>query len=282
MRSALLDRPDQGVRRAEVRELLVLWQHPETREIIPIGRFCHLDGQYAFTYTRAATDIEGFRPLLGLGDLHRRYRGQRIPAIFDQRVMSPERPDYDDYLGTLGLSAEQATPWEQIVESGGSRAGDTLQFMQVPTVTDGRARARFLINGIRHIPDAPRRLPDRVSTVTREDQEVALSGLAVGDPVSLEPELDNPQDRSAVLLTVRGTPVGWVPRAISASVRELMVTGATVATVHRIGEPGTPAHLRLVVDLDVPAPEGFTFDREGRWAPIGAGSDESGLSKEAQ
>ncbi len=197
MRSATtLDPRASDVERPEVRDLLVLWQHPETRGIIPIGRFAHAGDGYSFAYTRAAATVGDFRPLPGLEDLHRRHVSDRLPPVFGQRVMEPDRPDYVEYLHTLGHVPSQATPWEQIVHSGGARAGDTLQFMPVPRVTDGRA--------------------------------------------------------------------------FSASIRELMAFEPAILTVVRLGEPDTPPHLRLVLDLDMAAPPGFQFDRDGLWEPLPA------------
>lgn len=266
MRSAsVLERP-QPTPNVQTDDLLVLWQHPSTHAIIPIGRFTRRGTNYSFAYTTAAAEIDGFRPLPGLNDLYRRYDSDRLPAVFDQRVMSSERADYADYLGSIGLTT--ATPWEQIVESGGHRAGDTLQFMPLPTVVRGQVCARFLANGVSHIPEASRRLSDREVLVTRDEQEIALQALRVGDRIQLEPEFDNPQDPAAVLLTTRGTPVGWVPRALSASVRELLDVGPLEASVYRVNGPSAPFHLRLALDLDTPAPPGFLFDRGGQWEPL--------------
>lgn len=251
-------------------DLLVLWQHPETREIIPIGRFGHRERTYSFAYTRAALDIKDFRPLPGLDDLRQRYASNTIPAVFAQRVMDSDRPDYSKYLHTLGLDPAQATPWEQIVQSGGQRTGDTLQFMPVPTVADGRARSRFLVNGVRHISEVPRTVGQRTFEVTPVEQEAAIQSLTDGASVSIEPETNNRVDPDAVVATVHGVPVGWVPRALSASVRELLASGSLPATVFRVSAPGTPPHIRLVLDLDVPAPPGFSFDRAGRWDPLPA------------
>lgn len=271
MRSAsVLDRRASNLDVPEVRDLLVLWQHPETREIIPIGRFVHDGDTYSFSYTRAAATIDDFRPLPGLDDLRRRYVSDRIPPVFGQRVMEPDRPDYADYLRTLGLNPAHATPWEQIVHSGGTRAGDTLQFMQVPTVAAGRAHARFLANGVRHIPSADRIVGGRTVRVSPEQHEAALLSLAPGDTVLIEAEEGNPMDACAALITTEGIPVGWIPRALSSSIRELMASGQVSATVVRVGAPGTPPHLRLVLDLDVPAPHGFQFDRDGLWESLPA------------
>lgn len=270
MRSTVLDPHQSAHPGVGVRDLLVLWQHPDTRELIPIGRFGYHANTYSFAYTRAAAGIPEFRPLPGLPDLQRRFDSDQIPAVFGQRVMGRDRPDFDGYVRALGLDPTNATPWEQIVESGGRRAGDTLQFMPLPCLVEGRALARFLVNGVRHIPEEPHTLVgNRTIHVSVDQQESALQSLTRGSTVLIEPEDGNPEDPAACLVTVDRVPVGWVPRALSASVRDL--AGRSLeAQVHRVGEPGTPPHVRLVLDLDVPAPPGFDFDRDRRWEPLTA------------
>lgn len=255
---------------ADVRDLLVLWQHPDTRALLPIGRFVHHGHTYSFAYTRAVASVPDFRPLPGLPDLRHRYESDNIPAVFGQRVMDHDRPDFDGYARTLGLDPMRATPWEQIVESGGRRAGDTLQFMPVPTLVNGRALARFLVNGVRHISEEPHTLGGRTIHATVQEQDEALQSLTHGSTVLIETEENNPKDPDACLVTVHGVPVGWVPRALSASVRELLIEGPLQATVHRVAEPGTPPHVRLVLDLDAQAPPAFDFDRARRWEPLPA------------
>lgn len=265
--ATLIDRGSPEAAAPDVGDLLVLWQHPQSREIVPIGRFSYDGNTYSFVYTRAATTIEGFRPLPGLDNLLHQYTSTRLPTVFGQRVMEADRPDYVEYLSTLGLDQERATPWEQIVRSGGTRAGDTLQFMQIPAVRAGRAQACFLANGVRHIPEMERLINGRRLGVSQQEQEEALCGLTAGDRVLLEAEEGNPMDPAATLITTGGTPIGWAPRTIAPSLRELLDSQSLAPTVLRVGEPGTPPHLRLVLDLDVVAPEGFEFDREGNWQP---------------
>lgn len=261
-----LDPADQAQGMPAIRDLLVLWQHPETRQIIAIGRFGFDGTNYSFSYTRAATSIEGFRPLPGLA-IGRRYVSPDLPAAFEQRVMDPERPDYASYVQSLGLDPAMATPWEQIVESGGNRQGDTLQFMQVPTVVNGRARARFLANGVRHIAGSELTVDGRKIQVSAAQQEDVLRRLQPGSSLLLEAEDGNPEDSYATLITFGGTPVGWVPRVLSGSIRELMDARSVSVRVARVSEPDTPPHLRLVLDLDVEAPPGFKFDRDKQWEP---------------
>lgn len=268
MRSATM--PDQGSAAGDpaVNDLLVLWQHPVSRSIIPIGRLTHHADTFAFSYTRAAEGIEGFRPLPGLRDLHASYESTRLPSVFEQRVMHPERPDYSTYLESIGLEPSQATPWEQIVHSRGLRAGDTLQFMQTPEVHRGRARARFFANGVRHIPSKKRFLGGRAVHVTPAQHEEALCQLRRGMQVDVEAEDGNIKDSNAALITAAGVPLGYVPWCLSRSVRELSAFGQIGLTVARVAPPWAPTHVRLVLDLDVSTPPGFKFDREGQWEPL--------------
>jgi hypothetical protein len=269
MRSGtLLDAPTDATGAPVGRDLLVLWQHPDTREIIPIGRLSHDADTYCYVYTRAAALIQDFRPLPAMQSLDQRYVSERLPAVFGQRVMEPVRPDYAEYMHSLGLDPARATPWEQIVYSGGDRAGDTLQFMQVPTVTNGRVCARFLVSGVRYIPGQRRVLGGRVVEVSAVEHESALQALTPGTRVSVVPEESNPQDSNAALVTHDGVPLGYVPRSLSRSVRELLNSGPVEPVVFRVGDAGTPPHLRLVLDLDLDAPPGFTFDRDGLWEPL--------------
>jgi hypothetical protein len=250
-----------------VRELLVLWQHPETREIVPIGRLSHDESGYSFCYTRAASEVDGFRPLPGLGRVGDHTFSPTLPAIFRLRVMRADRPDFPEYVSTLGLRPETATPWEQIVSSGGDRVGDTLQFMELPCVEEGMARARFLANGVRHIPGQHLNVGGVEVFVSPEAHEAALQSLQPGAELDLVPEFGNSYDQCATLVAGSGLPIGWAPRVLSSSIRELLDYGPVIAHVVRVNGPSSPSHLRLVLDLTAPAPEDFQFDRDGRWQP---------------
>lgn len=251
-------------------DLLVLWQHPESREIAPIGRLTHHGSDFAFSYTQAAAQIEGFRVLPGLPDLRRSYRSAEIPLVFGQRVLARSRPDYANYIRSLGLDPADATPWEQIVSSGGHREGDTLQFLVVPEVRGGNARVTFLANGVRHIPDDELRFDGRTERVSRDQQESKLLALHGSETLRVVPEDENAHDANACLIVAGSTPVAWVPRFLAPSFRELLRSGDVSVRVERVGAREGSPHLRLTLELDHPAPAGFTFDQDGLWAPLSA------------
>lgn len=267
--ASAVDQVPQSISRPEVGELLVLWQHPESRRIHPIGRFGKDGGNFTFTYTQHVRDIEDFRSLPGLPLAVESYRSTRMPTIFRQRTMLPSRPDFEVVMSEIGLPAEEATPWEQIVHSGGRRVGDTLQFMELPTVRNGQVTVRFFANGLRHIPqNEGLRIGNELIRVDRNGHERALASIEPGDRLQLCPE-QNPEDSHAVVIAAGGTPVGWVPRVLSAGIRRLLKADAEVrASVHRVSGPSAQPHVRLVVNLVADAPDDFTFDPNGSWVPL--------------
>lgn len=268
MRLHALDQTVARASRVPAREMLVLWQHPVTRRILPVGRLSHDGVTYAFDYTVAAGTIQDFRELPGLGRRGEHFESDVLPAVLAQRVMDADRPDFARYVADLGLTPHTATPWEQIVESGGDRAGDTLQFMELPRVVDGAAHARFLANGVRHIAGHERSVGGRPVRVSEADLESAFASIRVGDEVEILAEEGNLVDEHAALVTRSGVPLGWVPRFLAPSVRRLLDSGRVFATVVRVNGPNAPAHLRLVLQLATPAPAGFSFDPEGLWEPL--------------
>lgn len=270
MRSQVLIERVGAADHGPVRELLVLWQHPVSRRIFPIGRLAHRRGRYTFDYTVAAAGIDDFRPLPGLGAIGQHFESESLPTLFLQRVMDRERPDFAEYVASLGLGPETATPWEQIVESGGERAGDTLQFMQVPTIIDGHAHARFLANGTQYIPRQQRVANGLSFSVDAAEIERALTALSPDDLVEIVAEDRNDTDPDAVLVTSQGIPIGWAPRFLAPSIRNLLAHDRVFARVVRVNGPGTPSQLRLVLEVHAPAPDGFSFDPTGAWEPIGA------------
>ena len=268
MRSYALDVAPARPAHVRARELLVLWQHPMTHRILPVGRLAHDGVTYSFDYTVAAGEIDDFRELPGLGRLGHHFESDVLPAVMRQRVMEADRPDFAEYAANLGLDPATATPWEQIVESGGDRAGDTLQFMELPQVIDGNALARFLANGVRHIPDRARSVGGRLVRVSLVELERALGALDVGTEVEILAEQGNEVDENAALVTRSGIPLGWVPRFLAPSVRQLLADGNVFARVVRVNGPSAPSHLRLVLALDTPVPIGFSFDPDGQWMPL--------------
>ena len=258
----------------KARRLVVTWQHPNERRIEPIGFLSHDEGGlYQFAYIRNAFTVKDFRPLLGFSDLREVYSSPDLFPLFAQRVMDPRRPDYQRYVKQLGLSEEEATPWEQITRSQGRRQGDTIQLLPVP-VTDGDTLACFfLVHGVRWVPFKARILDGRRIEVTSEQVEQALGHLRDGDALGLSPEPQNEFNSLAIMVTGPSvTPVGWVPNLMVEDLHHLMVRAGVDVTVAKVNGPDAPWHMRLLARLTARPAGDFRFFTGRQWEPIAAGS----------
>ncbi len=222
--------------------LIVAWQHPETRLIAPVGLLEHGDDLgYRFRYLQRAAAVEGFLPFLSFPDWERTYTSRHLFPLFSQRIMSPRRPDFGEFLRQLHLS-EDATPWLQLARSEGRRTGDTVQLFPIPVVhSDGSTTCRFLVHGIRHVTGG-----------------LLPPSLRPGDPLDLQDDPTNLVNPEAVLVrTSAGERLGYVPDLLLEHLRLLQDTGPLGLTVEHVNGPEAPAHLRLLARLDGHAPSGY-------------------------
>lgn len=272
MQSLTYDRALQSHAAQATRDLLVLWQHPIDRSIAVVGRLQYDGATYIFGYTRSSASLEGFRGLPGLRDFGRLYESDQLFPVFAQRTMDPSRPDYSGYLSSLGLVGSTATPLEQIIHSGGRRAADTIQLMEVPQTSQGRLRGTFLVNGVRHIPQQELGLAPTKRIVSGTEHESALRRLVSGDRLRLLPEPYNTVNNAAILLaSPDGIPLGWVPNALVGGVQKLIQAGEPEVKVLRANGPDAPPHLRIIVDLEASSFGGSPFE-EDDWKFIGTKS----------
>jgi hypothetical protein len=248
--------------------LVVTWQHPVKRSIEPIG-FLSYDGHaFGFSYIRNAREVEGFKPLLGFEDLRTCYKSEELFPLFAERVMSPRRPDYQDYVSRLGLEGD-SDPWEQITRSSGQREGDALQFLPEPTVTGGRLAGLFLVHGVRHVAEEVHVLDGRAVHVTDETLEGALGKLKVGDELGLAQEPGNPKNPMAVMVIAPSlVPVGWVPNLLLEDLDRLQTQAQVDVRVVHVNGPDAPSHLRLLARFTAPVAD-FRFFTGPGWEPLG-------------
>jgi hypothetical protein len=221
--------------------LVVAWQNPETRLIAPVGLLEHpSETEYRFRYLRRAIGLSGFRSFLSFPDFDRTYVSSSLFPLFAQRIMSPRRPDFSQFLRQLDLD-ERASPWEQLARSEGRSSGDTVQVFPVPTVeSSGRTECRFLVHGVRHVAGAH------------------LPALRVGDPLSLEADPSNPINPAAVRVVADDAGLGYVPDLLLDYLEAVRCAGPVGVTVAHVNGPEAPAHLRVLALLEGHAPAGYS------------------------
>lgn len=233
-----------GQGRTRRRRLFVVWQNPNTRAFAQVGALVQDDdGGYAFRYLRRALRLPGFHPLTSFPRLDTVYRSVKLPPFFDNRLMSRRRPDFAGYLRAMDLTADEATPFELLARTGGSRATDTFHVVAEPEISpDGRARTRFLASGVRWVEGAGDR----------------IAHLSPGAILTLRPETTNPKNPHALLIdTTANEPVGYVPDWLLDVVRQLVGADPDYQLVaERASGPETPSHLRLLCRLEAELPVG--------------------------
>jgi hypothetical protein len=230
---------------------LVLRQDPDTREYAVVGRLYREDDQYAFRYAPRVSADPTAAPLPGFPDLRQTYRSPALFATFSNRVMTPRRDSYQDYLGLLGLQGGEHEPFEVLARTWGTRTTDRIQVLPIPHVgPGGHLQTRFLVHGGGHVdPDG------RV-----------LSRVLVGDQLQLRPEPENQVDESAVLVLRMGDAerLGYIPRPLAPFIHSLW--GAHVEPVviaEHINLPGerlVSNQMRLLARLDAHVPVGFDVE----------------------
>jgi len=220
------------------RRLLVAWQHPATRAYALVGVLdlpSPSEDSYVFRYLPDAAAVEGFRPFVEMPDLHCVYRSVELFRLFHNRMTPRERADYPSLAAAVGLDVG-ADPFEVLVRTGGRRATDTLEVLDMPAVEPqtGTVTTEFLAHGIRHLLYA----------------QSALDRLAPGDLLRVLPDVQNSKDPLSIVLADDQTcNVGWVPRYLSPLLHRSAADfgwGEVRVTVAHVGDPAGPPHLRLL------------------------------------
>lgn len=229
---------------------MVLRQDQESRAYRWLGLLSRSGGEFRFRYTADATSDPNLQTLPGFPDRAQEYESPDLFATFANRVMTPRRDSYQRFLSMIGLSGEDADPFEVLARTWGTRATDRIQVLPVPTIDDaGRLQMRFLVHGGRYVdPDAQ-----------------VLGTVAAGDRLRLSHEPDNQHDDLAILVCTDDSgltrPVGYVPAPLAPFVHALWDHGIDPAvTAEAINMPDAPLasnQMRLLARLEATVGSGF-------------------------
>ena len=223
--------------------LFLAWQDAgNTRRWFPVGRLDVDAGTPGFRFryiegARRAREEAGYPLAVEFPDLDREYCCAELFPTFQNRVMSPGRPDYPDYVRTLDLTTA-ADPVELLAVSGGKRVTDNYEvFPKLAKGPDGRFVCRFFVHGWRYAAEAAQK---------------RIDDLAAGETLQVALELNNPVGGLAVQIqTLDYHMIGWAPRYLIRDLAAAMAesSGDYAARVVRINRPPDPANLRILVEM---------------------------------
>ena len=214
-----------------------------------------LDGEpeqswFRFVYTRgvfAAQAQTGFQPLAAFPRLGDVYESRELFSLFQNRLISPKREDYAEYLDSLNLSPEQADPFGILAVSGGSKQTDNLEvFPELQTSRDGSFSCRFFLQGWDYLDVSAQ---DQLQHLKPDESlriSVGLNHHATGPAVEL-----HTTDDSLML--------GWMPRYLAHDVARTVFSGLGHfrSRVVRVNQPPSPRSQRVLVELNGVFPAGY-------------------------
>ena len=223
--------------------LYLAWQDGEaSRQWFPIGRL-DADAEnsdYRFRYIVGAQRAEKearFGPIVGFPKINQDYRSSELFPIFQNRVLSPKRPDFGEYLRALDLG-DYADPLQMLAVNGGRRMTDSFEvFPKLVKNDDGSFVCRFFLHGWRH---------------ASESAQARIKSLEPGEPLYVAMELTNPRTGLAVQIqTTDYQMLGWAPRYLVGDLTAAMAesSGQYTASVVRVNPVPTPAQERVLVEM---------------------------------
>jgi len=230
-----------------MKSLFLAWQAPSdsarSRAWFPVGR---LDAEaagdqshYRFRYTGGALKAQedaGFSPLLAFPDFRKDYESEELFPLFKNRVISPKRSDFQEYIQWLDLDRGHADPVSILSVSGGERVTDNLEvFPKVAADSEVCFCVRFFLHGLRHLGE---------KAIQR------ASKLVVGEELRILVELNNPATRLAVpLLTEDYQMIGWAPRYLVEDLINCVPHAPELsARIARINTDSAPLNQRILID----------------------------------
>lgn len=229
--------------------LFLSWQDAEreggqsgSRRWFPIGQLDADVGKsaYRFRYTKGAeeaTKLADFPPLPEFPDFERNYESSELFPIFQNRIITPKRPDFAEYLRVLDLD-ENADPIEILSATGGRRVTDTFEvFPKLAKDTDGSFVCRFFLHGWRYVS---------------EPAQMRLNSLNRGEKLYVALELTNPMTEMAVQIqTTDYQMIGWAPQYLVNDLTAAMAEspGKYEAHVVRVNPQPAPSRQRVLVEM---------------------------------
>ncbi len=225
------------------RTLYLGWQdRAASRQWFPVGRLDADEARpwYRFRHVKGAERARktgGFDLVPGFAELHGDYESSELFPVFRNRVMSPRRPDFKDYLKGLGLDPS-VDPTEILWVDGGYRVTDFFEvFPKLVKRGDGSFVCRFFLHGFRH---------------TNPSARERMDSLQPGDKLHVALELTNPTKQPAVQIQTRDYfLIGWAPRYFVHDLTMSMVEskGEYRASVVRVNRAPHPTAQRLLIEM---------------------------------
>lgn len=231
-----------------INKLILAWRNPENRRWTPVGNLSYKDKLYYFNYTNGVKGTK-FQTFGQMNSLNTTYVSEKLFPIFENRLLSKSRPEYNDFLNWLGV--DNINTDDRLMElsrSRGIRATDELQLFPIPEKNNNNSyEVLFFSHGISHIS---------------EHYIQRLSKLNINDTLPIMKDVQNEVDPLALSLRAQGDPaelLGYCPAFFVKDFNKLMEINGNKnvhVTVEKINSTA-PLQLKLLCKLTTKWPSNF-------------------------
>jgi hypothetical protein len=197
--------------------------------------------EYSFAYIRGAKKAHEeaeMSPLAEFPDFYRKYEAESLFPLFQNRILSPSREDFSEYVRWMDLNPSNADPLEILAVSEGRRLTDNLEvFPLILREPDGGFRCRFFLHGWRHVCECAHN---------------KIEQLQVTEPLRVSIELNNPVTVLAVQISTSDYHmVGWSPRYLVNDLVNIMSRNyqSIDAKVIKVNPKTAPSQQRILVEI---------------------------------
>jgi len=193
----------------DVNAVYLAWQDAETRSWHVVGLLTSDANGYVFRYTKGAQKSPRFVSFSGMNDLTKKYISKRMFPLFSNRILSPNRPEYPNFIKWLGLPSD-AGPIEILGRSGGTRETDKLEmFSKIKPNNDNSFEHIFFCHGLRHLSESATK---------------RLLKLRKGEDLLLCLDSQNGFDKNAVIIRAADPAeiLGYIPRYLANAISTLI------------------------------------------------------------
>jgi hypothetical protein len=238
--------------------LYVFWQHPESRSWFPVGILQRTNDGFEFAYTQGAEEADDFIPFGRMIDLYKRYKSSDLFPFFSNRLMSPKRPEFDQFIHWIAAEREADDPLVVLSRTGGKRATDPLVLYSKPEPNSGNEfDLFFLCHGIEYLPKSA---SGRIATL--DVDEILFPML----------DISNPYDAHAIAIRT-GDPrhlIGYVPRFFAKELRTCVESSRREDVHLKVARVNleAPLQFRLLCRFTSPWPSGFEPWNQPEYQPL--------------
>ena len=249
----------------------------------PVARLEYDGKVYRFCYLRGARTLPGFRPFTGMGDLNEVYESESLFPVFENRLLSKARTEYDAFLRWGGFDPNNPPdPISILGVTEGIRQTDAIEVFPCPRPdAHGEYINKFFLHGIRWMGheaiDRIGALAERESLYLLPEPSNAVDPNAVGVYTDLGTYWNTDQEACSdypfgLLAPPDTLQIGFVPRYFAYDFQALMKGCGPEwgqLWVERIN-PDAPLQHRVLCRIRACWPQGFEPCSGDTFLPISA------------